>query len=51
MTSLGHSSVVATGGVYKGQGRIQGKFYDPPLQGIPRSREKLSSHDSNRERI
>ena len=30
-------SVVATGGVYKGQGQIRSGLCDPPLQGIPSS--------------
>ena len=30
-------SVVATGGVYKGQGQSRSELCDSPLQGIPRS--------------
>ena len=36
-------SVVATGGVYKGQGLSHGGLSDPPLLGIPRLWRKLAS--------
>ena len=44
-------SVVATGGVYKGQGLSHGELSDSPLQGIPRLWEKIArprpNHASN----
>jgi len=36
-------SVVATGGVYKGQGLSHGGLSDPPLLGIPRLWRKIAS--------
>ena len=36
-------SVVATGGVYKGQGLIRAGLGEPSLRGIPRSRERYST--------
>ena len=36
-------SVVATGGVYKGQGLSHSELSDPPLLGIPRLWERIAS--------
>ena len=42
-------SVGATGGVYKGQGRIQRAITDTRLRGIPSSRPIIARDDPNRD--
>ena len=44
-------SVVATGGVYKGQGLIRGDLDESPLRGIPRSRGTLAALGPNGDRV
>ena len=44
-------SVVATGGVYKGQGLIRDDLDESSLRGIPRSRGTIAALDSNGDQV
>ena len=44
-------SVVATGGVYKGQGQSRSELCDSPLQGIPRSWGTVASPNPKQAKV